>query len=94
MILTINADCFPVTIKFPCLFLEEYRRRTRRALLVLSAIDAGERSIHALANLLPRKNCGIHSTQGWVGPRAGLGVLEKREISCFYRDSNPGPSSP
>ena len=29
-----------------------------------------------------------------MGPRAGRDVLEKRKISCPYRDSNPGPSSP
>jgi hypothetical protein len=26
---------------------------------------------------------------GWVDPRAGLGVVEKRKISCCYRESNP-----
>jgi len=29
-----------------------------------------------------------------VGPRAGLDILGKREMSCRYRNSNPGPSIP
>jgi len=29
-----------------------------------------------------------------MGPRDGPKVLEKRKISCLYRDFNPGPSSP
>jgi hypothetical protein len=29
-----------------------------------------------------------------VDPRDGLDVLEMRQISCTYRDPNPGPSSP
>jgi len=29
-----------------------------------------------------------------VGLRAGLDVLEKREICFSYQDSNPGPSTP
>jgi len=30
---------------------------------------------------------------GWVGPRAGMDVLEKRKIFCPYQDLNPEPSS-
>jgi hypothetical protein len=32
---------------------------------------------------------GTHPTEGTVGPRAGLDVVEKRNISCPYRESNP-----
>jgi len=28
-----------------------------------------------------------------LSPRAGLDVVEKREISCPHRDSNNGPSN-
>jgi hypothetical protein len=29
-----------------------------------------------------------------VGPRASLGILEKRKISCLWQDTNPWPFSP
>jgi hypothetical protein len=35
-----------------------------------------------------------YSVRGLVGSRADLDVLQKRKISCPYRDSKPGPSSP
>jgi hypothetical protein len=38
----------------------------------------------------PAKNPGTHWIGGWVGPRTGRGVLEKRDIFCVFRDSNPG----
>jgi hypothetical protein len=41
--------------------------------------------------LYPRERPGIHCTEGWVGPRAGLDVCEK---SHPHRDSIPGLSSP
>jgi hypothetical protein len=31
---------------------------------------------------------------GWVGPRASLGVLEKRKICCCFWNSNAELSSP
>jgi hypothetical protein len=34
---------------------------------------------------------GTHWSWGWVGPRAGLGALEKKIKSCPGQDSNPGP---
>jgi hypothetical protein len=37
---------------------------------------------------------GAHWTGGWVGPRAGLDVLEKTEVSRPCPDSNPGPFTP
>jgi hypothetical protein len=30
-----------------------------------------------------------HCIGGWVGPTAGLDAVEKREISCLYRESSP-----
>jgi hypothetical protein len=32
--------------------------------------------------------------EGWVGPRAGLDVLQKIKICWLSRNSNPGSSSP
>ena len=46
---------------------------------------------HAPAALYPRERPSIHSTGGWVGPRAGLDRCGK---SRPHRDSIPGPSSP
>jgi hypothetical protein len=37
---------------------------------------------------------GLNHAPGWVGPKSCSGVLENRNISCPYRDSNLGqPSS-
>jgi hypothetical protein len=33
---------------------------------------------------------GTHCIGGWVGPTAGLDTVEKRKISCPYRESDPG----
>jgi len=45
--------------------------------------------LHSPANLPPLKNW----IEGWLGPTASL-VLEKRKISCPYRNSNPESSIP
>jgi len=50
--------------------------------------------LYVLAALPLGNNSGTNLVGGWVDPRAGLGVLEKRKISCSYRDLNPGPSCP
>jgi len=42
----------------------------------------------------PLKNTGTQWIRGWVGSRAVLDVLEKREISCPLRDTNPEPTNP
>jgi hypothetical protein len=39
--------------------------------------------LKALATLLPGKKAGTHSIGGWVGPRVGPEVLEKRKIPGF-----------
>jgi hypothetical protein len=41
------------------------------------------------ATLRRRRNVGTR----WVGPRAGVDVLEREKISCSFRVLNPGPSS-
>jgi hypothetical protein len=43
--------------------------------------------------LASRHDCGVHCIGGWVGPKAGLNVLENRKTFCPYRDSTAGPSS-
>jgi hypothetical protein len=48
---------------------------------------------HAPADLPPGKIPGTHSVGSWVSPRAGLDVSENRQISCRFRESNPGSFS-
>jgi hypothetical protein len=45
--------------------------------------------LHAPAALPPEKQPPVPIIRGWVGPRAGLDVTEKIEISCPCRESNP-----
>jgi hypothetical protein len=40
------------------------------------------------------KNIWYPSKGGWVGPRAGLDLLEKRKISWPNQDFNPESSIP
>jgi len=39
---------------------------------------------HASTALTPGKHPGTHATEGWVGPRAGVGVLQKRKKSLDF----------
>ena len=50
--------------------------------------------LYVPAALTQGRNPGNDWIDGWVGPRAGLDVLEKRKVLYSYQDSNPGPSSP
>ena len=46
-------------------------------------------------SLYPRKRTpGTHQREGWMGPRAGLDVSEKRKICYPCPESNPRLSSP
>jgi hypothetical protein len=46
--------------------------------------------LDALADLPPGETAlSNHWIGGWVGPRADLDFMEKRKISCSYRESNP-----
>jgi hypothetical protein len=49
---------------------------------------------HLPAALTQERASGIHSIEGWLSPRIGLDVFEKKEIFCRCRDSNPGSSDP
>jgi hypothetical protein len=56
------------------------------ALLPL-ALDGGQLSPLYQATWPMGKNGGTHWIWGWVGPRASMDVLEKREASCPSRNS-------
>jgi hypothetical protein len=49
--------------------------------------------IHALIALLPVKNNGTFWIGSWLGPRAILEVVVKRNISSPFQNSNLGSSS-
>jgi hypothetical protein len=49
------------------------------------ALDGGEWQALGPCCLTP----GIHWIGGWVGPRAGLNIMEKRKI-CHCREPNSG----
>ena len=53
---------------------------------------SGFRPIHFTPG---ERDSSIHQSKGWVGPRTGLGVLEKIKISCLAgKQTVPRPSSP
>jgi hypothetical protein len=54
--------------------------------LILGTFLETSDQLHAPAALSQGKNPGSHWIGGWVGPRDGLDVLEKRIISYPYRD--------
>jgi len=45
--------------------------------------------LQALVTLPSRRNPGAHSIGGWVDPRAGMDVLERRKFCCTCWDSKP-----
>jgi hypothetical protein len=58
-----------------------------------SALDGGEWSASRPCCFTPGKTApGTHCIGGWVGPKAGLDVMEKSKISCTYRESNADSS--
>jgi hypothetical protein len=52
-----------------------------------------KRQIHTPAALSQRKASCARSREGWIGPKAGMDVLESKKISCTYWGSNSGSSS-
>jgi hypothetical protein len=58
-----------------------------------SALDGGEWSASRPGRFNPRKRApGTHWKGGWMGPRAGLDAVSKRNTSSPRRDSNPSHS--
>jgi hypothetical protein len=56
--------------------------------LLTSAIKRGEWSASHLGRFTPEESApGTHRIGGWVGPTAGLHVLEKEEIFCESEES-------
>jgi hypothetical protein len=51
-----------------------------------SELYGGEWSDSCLGRFTP----GTHWMGGWVGPRTGLDVVEKRKVALLCRESNPG----
>jgi hypothetical protein len=59
--------------------------------LLTWALDEGEWSASRLGRFTPRERAhGTHLIWGWVGPRAGLDAVAKRQNPCSCWDSNPG----
>jgi hypothetical protein len=58
-----------------------------------SALDGGKWSYSRLCTLFPRTASGTRFTEGWVGFKAGMDVVERTKISYHYRKSNPNSSA-
>jgi hypothetical protein len=55
-----------------------------------SALDGGDWSASRPGRFTPRERAsGTHWIRGWVGPRAVLDTVVKREIPIHCRQSNP-----
>ena len=57
--------------------------------LLTTALDGGERSVSRLSRFTPGE--GVHITYrigGYMGPKACLNTMKKRQISYFFRESN------
>jgi len=50
-------------------------------------------SVSHPCHFIPRETANtIHRIQGWVGLRANLGIVEKKEVPCPCLESNPDSS--
>jgi len=49
--------------------------------------------LHVPAALTRERVAGMHGIEGWVDPRGGLDVSERRKIYFSFRESNPRSSS-
>jgi hypothetical protein len=72
--------------------IKEYRGSRGTAPLILTSVLECSTSLPVTLTLGTKPH--THWIEGLVSPRAGLDVLEKRQISYFCRDSNPGLSCP
>jgi hypothetical protein len=62
--------------------------------MLTSALDGDEWLNSLPGHFTPGNEAGTRRTEDYVGPTAGVFVLEKRKISLICLDSNPGSSSP
>ena len=69
------------------------RLEVRLHSFLTSAVGGDERLLHAPGALLSGNNPGTQRAGVWLGLRIVMDVLEKRQIFCLYRQSNPGPCS-
>jgi hypothetical protein len=70
--------------------MKAYGERSYNSTVMTSALDGGEWLASRLIHVTPGEVAhGTHSIGGWVGPGAGLNVLEKRKILPLP-DSKPG----
>jgi hypothetical protein len=68
--------------------LGEWRYSSMHSLT--SALDGGEWSASRPGRFPPRDRApGTHWIGGWVGPRAGLDAVSKRNVPTLCRESNP-----
>jgi hypothetical protein len=75
---------------------EAYWRSGGIAPLILkSALDGGERSVSHPGRFTPKERApSSHWLGGWVGLRAGLDAVVKRNFPSPCRDANPRSSIP
>jgi hypothetical protein len=59
-------------------------------LSLTSALDRGGRLRRSPTALTPGRTFGTYSTEGWVGPRAGVDGVENLGL---HRNWNPRPST-
>ena len=59
-----------------------------------SAIDGHEQSTPTPGRFIRKMNAATHWIGNWVGPRAGVDLVQTIKISLPCRDSNPLSSSP
>jgi hypothetical protein len=85
-----------VKVKLPLCLTKHHSMKTYWGVEVLlhafltSALDGGEWSASRPGRFTPRERApGTHSIGGWVGPRAVLNAMVKREIPSPCRKSNP-----
>ena len=49
--------------------------------------------LHTAAALFSGRKPCTHRIGGWVDPRGGLDIPEKKKFSCHYQESNNGSST-
>jgi hypothetical protein len=87
-----SSLCFFLTEHHAMKAYWEWRYSSTHSLL--SALDRDEWSASRPGRFTPRERIpATHWLGGWVGPRAVLDAVAKRELPCPYRESIPGRST-